>query len=129
MRVRAPPANTLRGRSLGSKIAFSRRTDAISSAPITARPTSPRPASASGGRVSARLFNVSRSRSGGKRFTQCVRKSWTTAEPREARMADCLFCGIIAGKIKGDIVYRDDRIVAFRDVRPQAPVQIGRAHV
>ena len=39
-------------------------------------------------------------------------------------MADCLFCGIIEGKIKGDVVYRDDRIVAFRDVRPQAPVHI-----
>ena len=39
-------------------------------------------------------------------------------------MADCLFCGIIEGRIKGDIVYRDDRIVAFKDVRPQAPVHI-----
>jgi histidine triad (HIT) family protein len=39
-------------------------------------------------------------------------------------MADCLFCGIIEGEIKGDIVYRDERIVAFRDVRPQAPVHI-----
>lgn len=39
-------------------------------------------------------------------------------------MADCLFCGIIEGRIKGDIVYRDDRIVAFRDVRPQAPVHV-----
>ena len=39
-------------------------------------------------------------------------------------MSDCLFCGIIEGKIKGDIVYRDDSIVAFKDVRPQAPVHI-----
>ena len=39
-------------------------------------------------------------------------------------MADCLFCGIIEGRIKGDIVYRDDQIVAFKDVRPQAPVHI-----
>src|SRR6185369_12668336 len=43
---------------------------------------------------------------------------------QEATMADCLFCGIIEGEIKGDIVYRDERIVAFRDVRPQAPVHI-----
>jgi len=39
-------------------------------------------------------------------------------------MADCLFCEIVEGKIKGDIVYRDDRIVAFRDARPRAPVHI-----
>jgi histidine triad (HIT) family protein len=39
-------------------------------------------------------------------------------------MSDCLFCGIIEGNIKGEIVYRDDAVVAFKDVRPQAPVHI-----
>ena len=39
-------------------------------------------------------------------------------------MADCLFCGIVEGTVKGDIVYRDESIVAFRDLRPQAPVHI-----
>jgi histidine triad (HIT) family protein len=39
-------------------------------------------------------------------------------------MSDCLFCGIIEGKIKGDVVYRDDSIVAFKDVNPKAPVHI-----
>ena len=39
-------------------------------------------------------------------------------------MAECLFCGIIEGRIKGHIVHRDERIVAFWDVRPQAPVHI-----
>lgn len=39
-------------------------------------------------------------------------------------VSDCLFCGIVEGTIKGDIVYQDDSIVAFRDIRPQAPVHI-----
>jgi histidine triad (HIT) family protein len=39
-------------------------------------------------------------------------------------MSDCLFCGIIDGKIKGEIVYQNDAVVAFNDIRPQAPVHI-----
>ncbi len=39
-------------------------------------------------------------------------------------MADCIFCDIIAGKIKGDIVFDGDQVVAFRDINPQAPVHI-----
>ncbi len=39
-------------------------------------------------------------------------------------MSDCLFCRIIDGRQKGDIVYRDDSVVAFRDIRPRAPVHI-----
>lgn len=39
-------------------------------------------------------------------------------------MADCLFCKIIAGEIKGDIVYEDDEVVAFRDINPQAPTHV-----
>jgi histidine triad (HIT) family protein len=44
----------------------------------------------------------------------------------------CVFCQIVAGKLPGDIVYRDDEIVAFRDVNPQAPVHllvIPRKHI
>lgn len=47
-------------------------------------------------------------------------------------MSDCLFCGIIQGEVKGNIVYQDPSTVAFRDVRPQAPVHIlivPRKHV
>ena len=47
-------------------------------------------------------------------------------------MSDCLFCGIVEGRVKGDIVYRDESIIAFKDVRPQAPVHIlvvPRKHV
>ena len=36
----------------------------------------------------------------------------------------CVFCRIIAGDIPGDFVYRDDEIVAFRDINPVAPTHI-----
>ncbi len=39
-------------------------------------------------------------------------------------MGDCLFCGIIKGDIKGDIVYQDSSVVAFRDINPKAPVHL-----
>ena len=39
-------------------------------------------------------------------------------------MADCLFCRIIAGQIPGAIVYQDDRVVAFKDINPQAPTHV-----
>jgi histidine triad (HIT) family protein len=39
-------------------------------------------------------------------------------------MTDCLFCGIVQRKVKGDVVYEDDSVVAFKDIRPQAPVHI-----
>jgi histidine triad (HIT) family protein len=38
--------------------------------------------------------------------------------------ADCIFCRIIDGTAPGEIIYRDDRSVAFRDIRPAAPVHI-----
>ncbi|EPZ48296.1 histidine triad nucleotide-binding protein [Alicyclobacillus acidoterrestris] len=39
-------------------------------------------------------------------------------------MADCLFCKLIAGEIPSDKVYEDDDVLAFRDIRPQAPVHV-----
>jgi histidine triad (HIT) family protein len=36
----------------------------------------------------------------------------------------CVFCDIVGGKRHGQIVYEDDRVVAFRDVNPMAPVHI-----
>ena len=39
-------------------------------------------------------------------------------------MSDCLFCKIIAGEIPGDRVYEDDKVYAFRDIHPQAPVHV-----
>ena len=40
-------------------------------------------------------------------------------------MADgCVFCDIIAGKIKTGFLYEDDDVVAFADIRPIAPDHI-----
>ena len=39
-------------------------------------------------------------------------------------MTDCLFCGIIDGTIKAEIVYRDESVIAFKDIVPRAPVHI-----
>ena len=39
-------------------------------------------------------------------------------------MADCLFCRIIAGEIPGSVVYQDERLVAFKDINPQAPLHV-----
>ncbi|MFZ4813517.1 MAG: histidine triad nucleotide-binding protein [Phototrophicaceae bacterium] len=35
-----------------------------------------------------------------------------------------IFTKIINGEIPGDFVYRDDLVVAFRDINPQAPVHV-----
>lgn len=37
---------------------------------------------------------------------------------------DCIFCKIVTGDIPAEIVHRDDEVVAFRDINPQAPVHI-----
>ena len=39
-------------------------------------------------------------------------------------MEKCIFCDIAAGKIPADIVYRDEDLLAFRDIHPLAPVHI-----
>ena len=36
----------------------------------------------------------------------------------------CLFCKIIQGEIPCKKVYEDDRILAFHDINPQAPVHV-----
>ena len=37
---------------------------------------------------------------------------------------DCIFCQIVAGKIPGDILYQDGEVIAFRDIKPVAPVHL-----
>lgn len=39
-------------------------------------------------------------------------------------MIDCLFCKMVAGVIKPDVVFEDENVLAFRDINPQAPVHI-----
>jgi histidine triad (HIT) family protein len=36
-------------------------------------------------------------------------------------MSDCLFCKICSGQIPAAITYRDDDVVAFKDIGPKAP--------
>lgn len=38
--------------------------------------------------------------------------------------SDCLFCKIVAGEIPAAIVARSERVVAFRDIEPQAPTHV-----
>jgi len=45
---------------------------------------------------------------------------------------DCLFCRIVRGEIPASLVHEDERIIAFRDIAPQAPTHIlliPRAHL
>lgn len=39
-------------------------------------------------------------------------------------MMDCIFCKIANKEISSDIIYEDDRVIAFKDVNPQSPVHI-----
>jgi len=45
---------------------------------------------------------------------------------------ECIFCQIVAGKVPSEILYRDEEVIAFRDINPQAPthvVIIPREHI
>lgn len=37
-------------------------------------------------------------------------------------MSDCIFCKIAAGEIPSNKIYEDEKVIAFRDIHPQAPV-------
>lgn len=40
------------------------------------------------------------------------------------KIMDCLFCKIIAGEIPSVKVYEDEKILAFKDIAPMAPVHV-----
>ena len=45
---------------------------------------------------------------------------------------NCIFCKIIRGEIPAKKAYEDDEVIAFHDIRPQAPVHllvIPKVHV
>ena len=47
-------------------------------------------------------------------------------------MSNCLFCKIVAGEIPAGKVYEDDRMIAFNDINPQAPMHVlvvPRTHI
>jgi len=37
---------------------------------------------------------------------------------------DCIFCRIINREMPADIVYEDDKTIAFKDIHPKAPIHI-----
>lgn len=37
---------------------------------------------------------------------------------------DCIFCKIVAGEIPSNKVYEDEKVLAFRDLNPQAPTHV-----
>jgi len=39
-------------------------------------------------------------------------------------VSGCIFCDIVEGKIPARIAHRDDEVVAFHDLSPQAPTHI-----
>jgi histidine triad (HIT) family protein len=36
----------------------------------------------------------------------------------------CLFCQIVEKKVPAKVAYEDDQVMAFHDIRPQAPVHV-----
>ncbi len=39
-------------------------------------------------------------------------------------MENCIFCKIVKGEIPSTIVYEDDKVLAFKDINPVAPVHV-----
>ncbi len=39
-------------------------------------------------------------------------------------MSDCIFCKIANKEIDSQLIFEDDKVVAFRDLNPQAPQHI-----
>ena len=39
-------------------------------------------------------------------------------------MEECLFCKIVKGEIPATVVYKDEQVMAFRDINPVAPTHI-----
>jgi len=39
-------------------------------------------------------------------------------------MDDCIFCKIVKKEVPAEFVYEDEKIVAFKDINPEAPVHL-----
>lgn len=44
--------------------------------------------------------------------------------PTAAQDPGCIFCRVVRREARGEIVYQDEWVTAFRDIRPQAPIHI-----
>ena len=64
-----------------------------------------------------------------------LRLEWSETKGRVVdggSMKDCLFCSIIRGEKEADFVFKGENVVAFKDIRPQAPVHtliVPRKHI
>lgn len=61
-----------------------------------------------------------------------LRNSGTVSGKKGRKMTDCLFCRIVSKKIPAKIIYEDERVLAFEDINPQAPVHsllIPKKHI
>ena len=50
----------------------------------------------------------------------------------ESKVNECIFCGIIKGELKGEIVHQDSSVITVKDINPQAPLHllvIPRKHI
>ena len=41
-----------------------------------------------------------------------------------AEIEECIFCKVARGKLPAYILYKDEHVVAFHDINPQAPVHV-----
>ena len=47
-------------------------------------------------------------------------------------MKECLFCRIINGELKAEIIFENTKIISFKDVNPQAPLHaliVPKSHI
>jgi len=47
-------------------------------------------------------------------------------------MQDCLFCKIVKKELSSEIIYEDDKVMAFKDIKPLAPIHfliIPKKHI
>src|SRR5512144_83966 len=61
-----------------------------------------------------------------------LRNSGTDSGKKGKKMAECLFCRIVSKKVPAKFIYEDERIMAFEDINPQAPVHtlvIPKKHI
>ena len=45
---------------------------------------------------------------------------------------ECIFCNIAAGKAPADFIYKDEKVVVFKDIHPHAPIHlliVPRVHI
>lgn len=59
-------------------------------------------------------------------------KTSLTGEHSKSHHMDCIFCKIAKKELASDIVYEDENFVAFKDIKPKAPVHlliIPRKHI